>query len=83
VCHTNLCVKEFLSFNPLAFTRVRPDVTASKLIARTLCLAIQFGIRVGRGMVLFLLRNLRLPLMLWAFLFHENFSLISEICLEV
>jgi len=30
-CWTIRCVKGFLSFNPLAFTHVPPDVTASKL----------------------------------------------------
>jgi hypothetical protein len=82
VCQTNLRVKRFLSLNPLPLTRVPPDVTVSKLIARTLCLAIKFGIRVGRSMVLFLLRNVRLSVMLWAFLSHGNLTLISEICLE-
>jgi len=30
-CWTIRCVKGFLSFNPLVFTHVPPDVTASKL----------------------------------------------------
>jgi hypothetical protein len=30
-CWTTCCVKGFLSFNPLAFTHVPPDVTTSKL----------------------------------------------------
>jgi len=30
-CRTSRCVKGFLSFNPLAFTHVPPDVTTSKL----------------------------------------------------
>jgi len=75
-CPTARCVKGFQSFNPLAFTHVPPEVTASKLIARTGWLEIQFGI--DKFTVLFRQRNLRLLFMFWMFLFHENLSLTSE-----
>ena len=37
VCRTTRSMKEFLSFSPLAFTRVPPEMTASKLISRYRC----------------------------------------------
>lgn len=40
VCQTTRCVQESMSLHPLAFTRVPPDMAASKLIATARCLEI-------------------------------------------
>jgi len=53
VCRTTRYEKSCMSLNHLALTRDLPDVTASKLIARTQCFKIQFGICVEIFVVLF------------------------------
>ena len=51
-CCTTHCVKGFLSFNPISFTHVPPDVTASKLCEYSI-LEILFGIVFTKLMVYF------------------------------
>jgi hypothetical protein len=53
LCRTTCCEKGFRSLKPLAFTLFPPVVTASKLIAGTGWLEIQFGICVDKFMFSF------------------------------
>ena len=84
LCLTTCGEKGFLFFKHPAFTHVPSVVTASKAIARTGCLEIQFGICVDKFMVLFRWRNLWVSAVLWAFIPHGNIIELnfweSEIC---
>jgi len=76
-CRTIRFVKGFLSFNPLAFTHVPPDVTTSKLCEDSIIgYSVWQCVRKMYGS--FRWRDYRLSIMLWAFFSHGNLSLFME-----
>jgi len=83
-CWTTHCVKGLLSFNPLAFAHVPPDVTTSKLCG-TRYLETLFGILFTKFMVYFSKEISDFQLRCGRFfprkynLISENFKLVSQI----